>query len=94
MKKDVFDKQMKGSLHNALWIDGYLVRKMVEIPTKRKYGWICKQCTDHGSVQYWSKKTDFCGDTAERAVQKAVQFIEQYRKERSELEKSLGINND
>ena len=39
-----------------------------------------KICNNHTSIQQWSKKHDFYGDTAEDAVKSAIEYIDKKTK--------------
>ena len=65
---------------------GVVIRKMINKTKPRTPGWLVKIDNGHGSMQMWSRdKGDFFGETAQEAVEKAVAFIENKKKERAAL---------
>ena len=82
------------SAHNSIFKNGYLIKKVVRIKKERKSGWIVKICNNHTSIQQWSKKHDFYGDTAEDAVKSAIEYIDKQQREVDALMKTLKITEE
>lgn len=59
------------------WENGKVIRKLVRKTIQREGGWLVKIGGGHGSVQQWSKKYDYFGNTPEEAILKAVKSINQ-----------------
>ena len=53
-----------------------------------------KICNNHTSIQQWSKKHDFYGDTAEDAVKSAIEYIDKQQREIDALMKTLKITEE
>lgn len=53
-----------------------------------------KICNQHSSIQQWSKKHDFYGETAEDAVKLAIEHIEKQQREKDALMKALEITEE
>lgn len=66
-------------------------KKVVRIKKERKGGWMVKICNEHSSMQQWSKKYDFYGETAEDAVKLAIEHIEKQQREKDLLMRTLEI---
>lgn len=94
ISKEEFDKMIQRnflSTHNSIFKNGYLLKKVVRIKKERKAGWMVKICNQHSSIQQWSKKHDFYGETAEDAVKLAIEHIEKQQREKDALMKALEI---
>lgn len=92
ISKDKFDNMIQFnflSAHNSIFKNGYLIKKVVRIKKERKSGWMVKICNNHTSIQQWSKKYDFYGETAEDAVKLAIEHIEKQQREKDALMKAL-----
>lgn len=92
ISKEKFDDMIRRnflSAHNSIFRNGYLIKKVVRIKKERKSGWIVKICNSHTSIQQWSKKHDFYGETAEDAVKLAIEHIEKQQREKDALMKAL-----
>lgn len=92
ISKEKFDDMMRRnflSAHNSIFKNGYLLKKVVRIQKERKGGWMVKICNQHFSIQQWSKKHDFYGETAEDAVKLAIEHIEKQQREKDALMKAL-----
>lgn len=71
--------------------NGFLIRKFRKEIKKTCGGWIAKIDNTNDSIQQWNKKNDFWGDTAEDAINKAVEYAERRKKEREEMRRNAGI---
>lgn len=94
ISKEEFDDMIQRnflSTHNSIFKKGYLIKKVVRIKKERASGWLVKICNNHSSIQQWSKKHDFYGETAEDAVKLAIDHIEKRRREMDALMKTLEI---
>lgn len=94
ISKGEFDDMIRRnilSVHNSIFKNGYLVKKIVRIKKEREGGWIVKICNSHYSIQQWSKKLDFYGKTAEEAVKSAIEYIEKQQREKDDLMRTLEI---
>ena len=68
-------KQSQNCFVDDRWDNGKVIRKLVRRTTQREGGWLVKIDGSHGSMQKWSKKYDYFGDTPEEAILKAVKSI-------------------
>lgn len=94
ISKEEFDKMIQRnflSTHNSIFKNRYLLKKVVRIKKERKGGWMVKICNKHSSMQQWSKKYDFYGETAEDAVKLAIEHIEKQQREKDLLMRTLEI---
>lgn len=94
ISKEKFDDMIRRnflSAHNSIFKNGYLIKKVVRIKKERESGWMVKICNNHTSIQKWSKKHDFYGDTAENAIKLAIEYIEKQQREKDALIKTLKI---
>lgn len=94
ISKEEFDKMIQRnflSTHNSIFKNGYLLKKVVRIKKERKGGWMVKICNEYSSMQQWSKKYDFYGETAEDAVKLAIEHIEKQQREKDLLMRTLEI---
>ena len=94
ISKEKFDDMIRRnflSAHNSIFKNGYLIKKVVRIKKERESGWMVKICNNHTSIQQWSKKHDFYGDTAEDAIKLAIEYIEKQQREKDALMKTLKI---
>lgn len=97
ISKEKFDDMIRRnflSAHNSIFKNGYLIKKVVRIKKERKGGWMIKICNQHSSIQQWSKKHDFYGETAEDAVKLAIKHIEKQQREKDALMKTLKITEE
>lgn len=97
ISKEKFDDMIRRnflSAHNSIFKNGYLIKKVVRIKKERKSGWIVKICNNHTSIQQWTKKHDFYGDTAEDAVKSAIEYIDKQQREVDALMKTLKITEE
>lgn len=94
ISKEKFDDMIRRnflSAHNSIFKNGYLIKKVVRIKKERESGWMVKICNNHTSIQQWSKKHDFYGDTAESAIKLAIEYIEKQQREKDALMKTFKI---
>lgn len=94
ISKEKFDDMIRRnflSAHNSIFKNGHLIKKVVRIKKERESGWMVKICNNHTSIQKWSKKHDFYGDTAENAIKLAIEYIEKQQREKDALMKTLKI---